>query len=143
MEVVRLLCRLAVSMPGMVLRSLAVSRAHPHCKVLRDNVYIEAPRELGLDPSKCLRLKRCLHGTRDAGQVFEFAVGDSKCTLSHKERSHGASTDTGHDDCGTLCGDDYMGLGAEVGLEWYRQHVSERFIMKLRELLGTCSTPQA
>ena len=27
--------------------------APPHCKVLRDNVYIEAPKELGLDPSQC------------------------------------------------------------------------------------------
>ena len=33
-------------------------------------------------------------------------------------------------------GDDHVGLGAEVGLEWYRQQVSKRFIMKLRGDLG-------
>ena len=33
-------------------------------------------------------------------------------------------------------GDDYVGLGAEVDVEWYRQQVSKRFIMKLRGYLG-------
>ena len=57
-------------MPGVVLEFLDVSRAHLHCKVLKDNVYIEAPKELGLDPSQCVWLKKCWFGTRDAGASF-------------------------------------------------------------------------
>ena len=87
---------LAMSMPGMVLQCLDVWRAHAHCKVLRDNVYMEGPKELGLDTSQCWRLKRCWCGTRDAGQAFEFAVREttSKSTTSHKERTLCTATAT-------------------------------------------------
>ena len=49
LEVVRLFCSLAMLMLGLVPQLLDVSRAHTQCKVLRDNVYIERPKELGLD----------------------------------------------------------------------------------------------
>ena len=32
-------------------------------------------------------------------------------------------------------GDEYVGLGAEVDVEWHRQQASKRFIMKLRGYL--------
>ena len=57
-------------MLGVVIQLLDAPRAHPHCKVRRYNVYIEAPKDLGLDPSQCLRFKRCSCVTRDAGQAF-------------------------------------------------------------------------
>ena len=55
---------------------LDISRAHPHCLPLRDNVYIEAPKELGLTQAQCILLKRAWYGTRDVGQAFEFAVAE-------------------------------------------------------------------
>ena len=55
---------------------LDISRACPHCDALRDNVYIRAPPELGLEAGMCLRLKRSGHVTGDAPQAFEFAVRD-------------------------------------------------------------------
>ena len=80
---------------GVVPQFLDVSRVHPHCKLLTDNVSLEA---LGLDPSQCLRLKRCWNGTRNRGQAFEFVVrGEFKvnnfsqgayslCVYRHKTR---------------------------------------------------------
>ena len=59
-----------------MLQFLDVSRAHPHAKVLRDNIYIEPPAELVLPRDQCILLHRCWYGTRDAGQGFEFAVRD-------------------------------------------------------------------
>ena len=89
-EVVTLFCSLAMSMFWVVPQFLDLAQAHR--KVLRDNVYIEAPKELGLGPSQCLRHQRCWNGTRHAGQAFEFAVRDD---FEVNSFSHGAhSTDT-------------------------------------------------
>ena len=80
-----------------VLQFSDISRTHPHCKVLRDNVHIEAPKELGLDPSQCLRL-----GDAGMGHVTQDKPLSSLCettsesTFSHMERTRRASTDTRH-----------------------------------------------
>ena len=139
LEVVRLFCGFAMSLAGVVLQFLDISRAHPHCTALRENMYIEAPKELGLDPSQCLRLKKCWYGTRDAGQAFEFAVrGDveandfsqgvySPCVYPHKTRRLWYF----------VHGDDYVGLWTWSGTD---SKPAQRFIMKLR-VPETCSTP--
>ena len=125
-----------MSMCGVVPQILDVPRALSHCKVL--NVYIQAPCAHGLDLPQCLRLKRCWCGTRDAGQAFEFAVRDdfevnnftqganSPCLQRPKTRRSWYF----------VHGDDYVELCAEMDLEWYRQLVSQRFILKLRVYLG-------
>ena len=91
---------LAMSMPVVVLQFMDVSRPHPICNVPRENVYIEALEELGLDPSQSLRLKRCWYRTCDARQAFEFAVSNdlevnnfsqraySPCVYRHKTHLH-------------------------------------------------------
>ena len=76
----------------VVIQLLDAPRAHPHCKVHRYNVYIEAPKDLGLDPSQCLRLKRCSYVTRDEGQAFVVETS-SGCTIFHKCLAHRAYTD--------------------------------------------------
>ena len=113
-------CSLAMSMPGVVLQLLDVSRAHPHCTGLRENIYIEAPKELGLDPTQCPRLNKCWYGTRDAGQAFEFAVRND---FEANDFSQGAYSPN-------VCrhktrrlwdfvhGDDNVSLGVEVVLTW-------------------------
>ena len=63
-----------MSMPEEVLQFLNLSRPHLGCKMLSNNVYIEAPKELRLDQSQCLRLEICWHGTRGAGKASDFAV---------------------------------------------------------------------
>ena len=97
-------------------------------------MYTEAPAKFGLDPSQCLRLKRCSYGTRDEGQAFEFAVRNdvevnnfskkaySPCVYRHKTLLCTVTTT--------------WGLGAEVDLGWFMQHVSKKFIVKLRGYLG-------
>ena len=67
---VRLFCSLAMSMPEVVLQFLDVSRAPPHCKVLRDNVYMGAPKERGVDHySACDSRDGLGHVTQDTTVV--------------------------------------------------------------------------
>ena len=73
LEVVRLCCSLVMSIPGKLLQFLDVSRAHDHCKVLRDDVYMELRRNLSWTRHSACDSR---DGTRDAGQAFEFAVRD-------------------------------------------------------------------
>ena len=60
-----------------VMQFLDISRTHPHIKPLRDNIYIEGPKELGLAVGECLLLLRSWYGARDASQAFEYAVRDA------------------------------------------------------------------
>ena len=43
----------------LLMQILDVSRTYPHCEVLRDNVYIDAPKEMGLPPGMCFYVRRC------------------------------------------------------------------------------------
>ena len=88
----------------------------------------QAPVELGLDPSQCLRLKRCWYGRRDAGQAFEFVVRDD---LEVNNFSQGAYSPCVHGHktprlWHSVHGDDRVGLGDDVYLEWYRRQVRKR-----------------
>ena len=67
---------------------VTMSTLTSHCKVLRDHVFTEAPKELCLDPSQCLRLKRVWYATRDAGQAFEFAVRDDFKVNTFSKRAY-------------------------------------------------------
>jgi hypothetical protein len=143
LEIVRLFCSLCMTLTGprgeqLVMQFLDISRAHPHCKVLRDNVYIEAPKEMNLPEGMCLLLKKCWYGTRDAGQAFEFAVRDdflensfeqglyTPCVYRHKEKLL----------MYFVHGDDYVGVGMRDDLDWYEKQLSKRFIVKNRGTLG-------
>ena len=39
--------------------------------VPRRKLHLMFPRELGVEKDKCAKLKRCVYGTRDAGQLWE------------------------------------------------------------------------
>ena len=147
LEVVRLFCSMCMTHQGpgaepLVMQFIDISRAHPHAEALRDNLYIEAPPELGLDRDQCLLLKKCWYGTRDAPQAFEFAVRDhflscdfeqgrySTCVYKHRTR--------------TLYyfvhGDDYVGIGSRADLAWFAERLKERFLIKVRGILGPASS---
>eukprot|EP00973_Karenia_brevis_P049861 6923827-Karenia_brevis.AAC.1 len=53
------------------------SKAHPHCRVRRDDLYVTLPAEAGLAADECGLLKKCLYGLRDANQSFGFTVNES------------------------------------------------------------------
>ena len=96
-----------------VVQFLDISRAHPHSKPLRDNIYIQGPKELGLAADECLLLLRSWYGTRDASQAFEKAVKEafeardfvtgtfSVCLFRHSTKPL----------CYLAHGDDYVGVG--------------------------------
>eukprot|EP00973_Karenia_brevis_P041666 5765441-Karenia_brevis.AAC.1 len=56
---------------------LDISKAHPHCKVRRDDLYVTLPAEAGLAADECGLLKKSLYGLRDANQSFECTVKES------------------------------------------------------------------
>ena len=138
LEIVRLFCSLCMSLqlPGgavCVMQFLDISRAYPHCPALR-KIYVRAPDEVGLPPGMCWRMKKSWYGTRDAGQVYEFAVRDdfianqfdqgrfSVCVYRHKTRAL----------MYFVFGDDYVGIGCREDLEWYRSQLSLKFTVKNR-----------
>ena len=121
-----------------VLQFLDISRAHPHCLPLRNNIYTEAPRELGLSKDFCLLLQRSWYGTRDASQAFEFTVRDSfeKLEFNHGDYSVCVYR---HKTKPLTCfvhGDDYVGLGERADLEQFYKDLQATFIVKHRGILG-------
>ena len=143
LEVVRLFCSLMMSMTGaggepLVMQFLDVSRAHPHCKSLRDDFYVQVPAEMGLEEGMCLLVKRSWYGMRDAGQAFEFAVRDN--FVSNEFRQGMFSPCVYRHDKRMLLyfvhGDDYVGIGVRSDVDWYLERVRERFIIKERGVLG-------
>ena len=143
LEVIRLFCSLCMSLKGkngepLVMSFLDISRAHPHADVLRDNIYIAAPKEMGLAEDQCLLLRKCWYGTRDAGQGFEFKVREcfvkydfdpgsfSTCVYRHKVKLL----------MYLVHGDDYVGLGTRSDLQWYHNQLQQHLIVKDRGTLG-------
>ena len=143
LEIFRLQCSLAMSLPyhdgeSMCLIFLDISRAHPHCKVLRQDIFVSAPPELGLGPNFCLHLKCCIYGLRDANQAFQFKVKEtfefegfnqgrfSPCAYHHGSRpvSFGVR------------GDDYVGCGPRNHLLQFANALSKHLIVKIRGLMG-------
>ena len=103
-----------------VLSFLDISRAHPHCDVLRENLYVDFPPESGVPPGYCGLLKRSLYGLRDAPQAFEKKVRElleaigfvrgvySPCVFVHHTKHL----------IYVVHGDDFIGLGSRVRLGW-------------------------
>ena len=131
----------------------------PFCRVVSNNVYIEVPREFGLDQWTVLavqeqmgatilefvRLQRCWYGSRDAGQASESAVrGDFE--VNHFSQGASSPFVQGHKTRWVwyfVHKDDNVGLGAGVYLEWYRRQISKSFIMKFRGHLGLAAQKKA
>ena len=80
LEAIRLVLSLAMTKrPGIeedrVLSFLDISRAHPHCDALRENLYVDLPREAGCPEGYCALLKKSLYGLRAAkleSYIFPF-----------------------------------------------------------------------
>lgn len=143
LEIFRFLCCLAMSLPSfqgemLVLIFLDISRAHPHCKALRDNIYVVPPAELGLAHGLCLRLLRSIYGLRDANQAFEFKVKEtfeqlgfiqgrfSPCVYHHASRPV----------IFAVHGDDYVGVGPRVFLLQFETDLGKLLIVKNRGVMG-------
>ena len=145
LEVVRLFMSLMMSLKGpkgepLVLQFLDVSRAHPHCDVLRDDFYVEAPAEWGAPADTCLLVRKCWYGMRDAGQAFEFAVRDRFVSQGFEQGMFSPCVykfaKDGEWFIYFIHGDDYDGLGARMLLERYKAALDTRFIIKCRGYLG-------
>ena len=88
-QVVGLFYGFAMSMLGVVVQFLDVSLAHSQLVWTRHSACNS--RDVGAGHVTKVKL------------LSSLRVSTSKCTPSHKELTHRASTDTRHDGCGTLC----------------------------------------
>ena len=56
----------------IIVMFLDTSEAHPHCKVRRDDLFVNLPAEAGIADDECGLLKMCLYGLRDANQSLRL-----------------------------------------------------------------------
>ena len=106
--------------------------------VPRRSVHPMFPREVVLEKHKTAKLKRCVYGTRDAGQLWEdcyaqklidtcFVRGvSSPCCFDHPERNIRV----------VVHGDDCAALGTATQLQWYEQGLASAFEIKIMRRLG-------
>ena len=144
LESLRLLLSLAMSLDPMdpdddlVFVFIDISRAHPHCDVLRD-IYMELPKEAGYTRDFVAHLQKCLYGARDAGQAFEFLIKDimeteldstqglfSPCHYYSRTRQERT----------WIHGDDFAMLMPRSRVTQFVDKLSARLIVKVRAVLG-------
>ena len=82
LEAIRAQCSLMMSLKPVdgepiVMQFLDISKAYPHCSVLRDNVYVRLPKEFGISAGMCALLVMCLYGLWDAPKAFEFRLREA------------------------------------------------------------------
>ena len=148
LEAVRMLASLAMSIKGpiaqhdpdndIVIGFLDISRAHPHVEMKRE-LYSELPPEHPENSkAKVGRLRRHLHGVRDAGQNFELKVQEVS------ERA-GAKRGVHHPCVFSMVerglhylhhGDDFAIVGTRSEVKWISEQIGQTFIVKDRGTLG-------
>jgi len=143
LEIFRALCSLCMSLPPIdgecfVLMFLDISRAHPHCKVLRPNLYIKLPPECGAGPDNCGLLDYCLYGLRDANQAFEFKVKETAEDQGFTQGKHTACaySHPSKPVAFAVHGDDYVVLGLRRHLLEFFDKLNKALIVKNRGILG-------
>ena len=99
------------------------------------DIFVRAPKELGLPPNTVGKLVRCAYGTRDAGALWEehyasvlvgmgFVRGRASPTCFYHPQRHIAVV---------VHGDDFVALANDDQLSWYEENLRKAFE------LGECS----
>jgi hypothetical protein len=107
--------------------------------VPKRNIKLSFPKELGLSPHKVAHLKRCVYGTRDAGQIWEDCYANALVEMGFKRgiASPCCFHHQGRDLCVVVHGDDFTCLGIKEDHDWYESELAARFEIKLRGRIGT------
>ena len=104
---------------------------------MRNDKNVELPAEMG-QPGCCGRLRKTLHGTREAARCWEqeyvqmlesigFRRGStSPCTFWHKDKELRL----------VVHGDDFTSSGTENELRWLVQEFKKKFFTKVRGIVG-------
>ena len=102
------------------------------------DLFLFVPKEMGLGAKALAHLRRCVYGTRDAGQIWEevyaatlirlgFRRGIANpCCFYHDEKQISV----------VVHGDDLTALGGRSELEWYEAGLREAFEIKVKGHLG-------
>ena len=103
------------------------------------SVYIGSQREMGLGYKYVARQVRRVHGTRDAGSIWEDCYRDclegvgfqsgaaSPGVFFHPERNITV----------VVHGDDFNALGVNDKLSWYEEQLKQSVEIKIRERMGS------
>ena len=101
-------------------------------------MHVTFPREMGVEKDKVGRLKRCVYGTRDAGQLWENCYAEklqelgfirglaSPCCFYHPQRRIRI----------VVHGDDFTALSTAAQLDWYEKELAKAFELKIKGRLG-------
>jgi hypothetical protein len=143
LEAIRAQCSLMMSLQPLdgepiVMQFLDISKAHPHCPMLRQNVYVRLPKEFGISAGMCALLIMCLYGLRDAPKAFEFRLREAFIAAGYKPGVFSAC-------CYCLekyrvtyviHGDDFVGVGPKKHLKAFVAHLRTYFTVKEMAYLG-------
>ena len=125
---------------GLKMLVVHARKAHLHVTPTRD-IYIALPPERH-QPGKCAKLRRCLHGTRDAPARWEayltehleklgFQLGvASTCCFKHATRDLRC----------VVHGDDFVCVGSDADLQWVRKDIEPNILLKVVGKLGPDQT---
>jgi hypothetical protein len=111
-------------------------KAHLHAMAERA-VCVALPPEVR-EPGKCALLRRCLYGTRDAPARWEAHLADELVKMGFV-RGKASPVCFRHQVCDLRCivhGDDFVCVGSDEDLEWARQEMDRRFLVKVIGKLG-------
>ena len=120
----------------MKLDFIDVKRAYFQADARRD-VFVKLPEE-DMEQGMCGKLLKSMYGTRDAAQnweeeycAFMVSIGfrrgiSSPCVFYHEELDIRA----------VIHGDDFTMLGWNSALDWFRQEISKKFVVKFKAKLG-------
>ena len=112
----------------LVLKFPDATKAYFNAKPTRD-IFICAPKELGLPPNTVGRLLRCAYGTCDAGALWEEHYARVLMSMEFK-RGNTAPTCFHHpkwDVAVVVHGDDFVALGTDDTLTLYESGLREAF----------------
>ena len=106
--------------------------------VPKRDLHLFLPKELGLGGKAVAHLRRCVYGTRDAGQIWEYVYAAvltkmgfrrglaNPCCFHHETRQISV----------VVHGDDFTALGGRRELQWYEDGLREAFDIKVKGHLG-------
>ena len=141
-EGLRMLISHVMSRKGQVgcplkLMFIDISKAYLHADVIRDDIYVDLPLEMGI-PHKCGRLRKALYGTREAAKCWEVEYCKTLAAMGFKRgRCNPCMFLHASRDLRVLVhGDDFTVSGCDADLHWLAELFQSKYKTKVRGILG-------
>ena len=116
---------------------LDISKAYLHAEVLRDDIFVDLPKEMRM-PGMCGRLRRALYGTREAARCWEKEYSKFLAQLGFQRgRCNPCMFLNARRELRVLVhGDDFTVSGPEEELKKLASEFADKYKTKLRGIIG-------